>query len=283
MADLKETWVAREDGQARRSGRPCRVGVPAMLPAYALIEGLEGSGQVELAFDTPARVADQLGAGEVEAALLSSIELQRFGDELTVIPAGCIAAAGPTLLVRVFSRVPAEEVSILWADVACATCAALFEVLWSVNYAAHPCMLPFDPTRAWTPDDAEAVLLVGNKVVADPPIGFDWQWDLGAMWFEMTGLPFVFAVWASTEPTCCAELFGPLEAARRRGCQLLPQIAARRSEQLGWPEDLAVRCLAEQTQFELTAAGREGLEDFFDYAVECDIIETLRPLRYFQA
>ena len=49
--------------------------------------------------------------------------------------------------------------------------------------------------RSALADGAEAVLLIGDKVVTDPAIGYDYQIDLGAMWYEMTGLPFVFAAW----------------------------------------------------------------------------------------
>jgi chorismate dehydratase len=40
-------------------------------------------------------------------------------------------------------------------------------------------------------------LLIGDKVVCEEPAGFEHQLDLGAAWKEMTGLPFVFAVWVA--------------------------------------------------------------------------------------
>ena len=40
-----------------------------------------------------------------------------------------------------------------------------------------------------------AMLLIGDKVVTREPRGMGFQLDLGAAWKELTGLPFVFAVW----------------------------------------------------------------------------------------
>jgi chorismate dehydratase len=46
----------------------------------------------------------------------------------------------------------------------------------------------------------EAVLLIGDKVVDPTRAGYAYEVDLGGAWRQMTGLPFVFAVWASPEP-----------------------------------------------------------------------------------
>ena len=41
------------------------------------------------------------------------------------------------------------------------------------------------------------VLLIGDKVVHNDLADFDIEIDLGGAWKSLTGLPFVFAVWAA--------------------------------------------------------------------------------------
>ncbi len=83
----------------RRSGPPRvhRLAVVPYLNAPPLIWGLDDSGQVDLLRAVPSELRGKLAGGQVQAALLPSIDLQRFEQSLTVIPAGCIASAGMTL------------------------------------------------------------------------------------------------------------------------------------------------------------------------------------------
>ena len=73
----------------------------------------------------------------------------------------------------------------------------LVQVLWAGLYHRRLSVIPFDASRDRPPADAQAVLLIGDKVVTQPPMGFDWQFDPAAMWYEMAGLPFVFGVWCT--------------------------------------------------------------------------------------
>jgi len=260
--------------------QPWRVGAPPFLCARPLTEGLERRHDVALSSDAPRGLAESLEAGRLDAALVSSIDLQRGGRDWAVLPAGCVAAAGPTVLARIFSRVPPAEVQVMWVDRACPTAAALGEIVLAVGHDCRPCIVPFDPAEPWEVEDVQAVLLVGDRVVLDPPIGFDWQWDPAAMWFEITGLPLVFSVWAAAEAAGAEALQGVLAAARARGCGHLPEIAARAAEEFGWPADLALRCLTRELHFDLTDDHREGLDEFFGYAADCGLLDTVRPLHY---
>ena len=46
------------------------------------------------------------------------------------------------------------------------------------------------------PDDADAVLVIGDAALTQPwDDSFDLRMDLGELWYQKTGMPFVFAVW----------------------------------------------------------------------------------------
>ena len=60
--------------------------------------------------------------------------------------------------------------------------------------SAEVVSLPLD--REAEDVDADAVLLIGDRAMRACLPGFAYAFDLGQEWFDWTGLPFVYAVWA---------------------------------------------------------------------------------------
>ncbi len=253
------------------------------VDALPLVEGLEERGGVELFSDAPSRLGRLLADDRADVALLSSIELQRIPAPLTVIPAGCVSSRGATFTVRVFSQVPADRIEVLWTDMDADSSVVLARLLWAENYDRALHVIPFEPDYHELPEDAEAVLLVGDKVVANPPpLGYERQFDLGAMWFEMTGLPFVFAVWTAGAGADLDRAYRLLSNARRSGMEHLERIAREYAPVHGWPDDLALRYLTRHLEFEFTEEHREGMEEFFERAEDFRLIDHVRPVRYYR-
>ena len=159
------------------------------------------------------------------------------------------------------------------------TVSALVRILWAAAYGRSLRIVPFSPGRFAPPDDAEAAVVVGDRVVADPPLGYDYQIDLGAMWQRITGLPFVLAVWGATDLAHMGTLNKLLSESRRQGVARLAEIAEQHASAYGWPEDLARRELTENLQYELTSDQVEGLVEFFHMAETFGVIDTVVPLR----
>lgn len=255
----------------------------AALPYFnsrPLIAGLDDVPEIDLCKAAPCDTREMLASGQIDAAILPTIDLQRSSSPLTVLPAGCIASAGTVLTVRIFSQVRPVRIHTLWVDNESHTSVALAQVLWYQLFKRRLHVIPFSPDRWDIAEDAQAVLMIGDKVVTSPPIGYDFQFDLGRMWFEMTGLPFVFAVWAAGQHTDHDELFQVLSAARRDGQDNLDEIARRCAPLHGWPEDLAHRYYNSNLQFDFTDAHREGMEEFFELASEIGIIPANRRIHY---
>ncbi|HDZ20164.1 MAG TPA: hypothetical protein ENH80_00640 [Phycisphaerae bacterium] len=279
MAANEEIRAGRsEDGRPPENHRH-RLAVLPYLAARPLIEGLDASAEVELIRSSSADMPRWLASDTAELAMLSPVDLQRFARPLVILPAGCIASDGPTMLVRLFSRVPPEDIQAVWTDPASHSTMGLAEVLWSMKYHRHLRTVPLATHLSDLPADAEAILLTGDCVVADPPLGFDYQIDLGAMWQRLTGLPFVFAVWAATELAHAELLNELLLDARELGRKRLGEIAQRYGPAYGWPVDLARRELTQHLSYELTDEHLEGLQEFFDLAKTAGVIDSARPIQ----
>ena len=254
-----------------------RVASVSFLNARPLIHGLENDPQVRLMLDVPSRLLDMLRDGRAHVALLPVIDYQRL-DGLTMLPAGGIGSDGPTLTVRIFSRVPIDQIRALACDPDSHTSVALARIILSRRHNLRPEFC--DLTRA-TDDPRQARLLIGDKVVCDEPVGFPHQLDLGADWKALTGLPFVFATWMARPNVELASLHDLLLRAKQQGLADIDAIVARYGVARGWPADVANRYLRRHLQFDVGPQEIEAIRSFHRLAHDVGIIDEPRALKVF--
>jgi len=215
---------------------------------------------MEVRFDVPARLPALLDDGCVDAALTPVIDLLDPGRSWKIVSDACIGCDGETMTVRVFSRIPPDRVRRLWVDPASHTSVALARLIW---HECHDCRLDIEPlTDTNDVDGCQAVLLIGDKVITAAPYGFTYQMDLGAAWKTVTGLPFVFAVWAAQTSTPTESLAVRLAAARDRGVAGAVAIAHEHGPRHGWPVAVAQTYLTRNLSFTLSPRHRAGIERF---------------------
>ena len=106
------------------------------------------------------------------------------------------------------------------------------------------------------------VLLIGNPAL-DLTLGAHEHeiWDLGAAWYEMTQLPFVYAVWALRRGVENSSLRRQLREARDFGLDTLDTIIRSRSE---YDYDFRKDYLGWHIHFHLGSDEKRGLAKFME-------------------
>lgn len=196
---------------ARIGGVPYGVGAP-------LLCGLAAEPEVTLVQAPPTELIEQLRRGQLDAALVSSIEAVRRPGYRIVARIG-IAARGPVRSVRAFRR---RDVVIrsVGLDRSSAASATMLRILLDRPLRAErtpDCTFTeIEPTRTPALLPQDLVLLIGDHGLHAEAGGRE-VWDLGELWHGWTGLPFVFALWLLA-PSADAERIVPLLlASRERG------------------------------------------------------------------
>src|SRR6188768_2338628 len=93
-----------------------RIGAVNYLNSKPLIEGLaELAPEAELVLDYPSRLARDLSAGRLDVALVPSIACL-LEPHYEVVSDACVAARGPVLSVKLYSRVPPQSIRRLALD-----------------------------------------------------------------------------------------------------------------------------------------------------------------------
>jgi chorismate dehydratase len=195
----------------RIGGVPYGVGAP-------LLAGLCSDPAVALVQAPPTELIAQLRAGELDAALVSSVEAVR-APGYSVAPGLGIACKHEIRSVRAFRRAGAV-VGRVGLDAGSATSVALLRLLLQGPQAAAAApQVQFEtitPTRSPALLPHDLVLLIGdNGLHADA--GDREVWDLGRHWRTWTGLPFVFAVWLLRPGADAPRILPALRTARERG------------------------------------------------------------------
>jgi len=236
--------------------------------------------------EAPSRCAEMLRAGECEIALIPVIELQRIPG-LRIVPEIAVASKKRVRSVLIASRRPIEEVRRLTLDPASRTSQTLVKILFLRRYGFLPeCAeraigSSAEPRNLF--DDADAALVIG-----DPAMRLEASarrldlkiYDLAEEWRAMTGLPFVFAVWAAREDVCgvapglpnLPNLVDDLIAAKREGIDHIGLIATQYASELELPRSELLDYLSQNVNYDLDDENLLGMGAYFDLAYECGLI-----------
>ncbi len=243
-----------------------RIGAVSYLNTKPLVYGLARSApDAEVIFDLPSRLADGLSNGELDVALIPSIEF--FQDPTyTIVSNACIGCRGPVLSVKLLSRVPISQIKRLALDEGSRTSVALVRILLEQRYGLRPELQPFSIGSQVEDCDADAILLIGDRAIHPPIDTFVEEWDLGDQWCRWSELPFVFAMWVSRGDTDTTNIDIALREARDRGVANLETIAQSEAAPVGLTPDECLCYLRDNLYFYLGPREQRGLRLFHQHA-----------------
>jgi chorismate dehydratase len=261
--------------------QPIRVGAVNYLNTKPLICDLEQlAPQAELVLDVPSRLAELLADGRLDVALIPVLSYFQAGC-YSVLPNIAIASRGPVLSVTLFSRAPWPAIRRVALDAGSRTSAALTRILLAKRYgvSAETVSLPLDCAAEEV--DADAVLLIGDRAMRACLPGFQYAFDLGQEWFDWTGLPFVYAVWAVREGIDLCGVDEALRQAKKRGLDRIGAIAYAEAPRLGLDAGFCRRYLSNILHFDLGAREQAGLRRYYALACELGLAPRGVSLEYY--
>lgn len=260
--------------------RRLRVGAVEYLNTKPLVEGLSDfAPSIDLVFDLPSGLADQLARGELDVGLIPVVEYFRAGN-YSMIPSIGIVSRGPVLSVTLFSRVPWPEITSVGLDEGSRTSAALVKILLAERTGQLPQVttLPMAiDLESLTHFPADAVLLIGDRAMRACLPGYPFAYDLGEEWTNETELPFVYAVWAIRSGVELGETETAFVKAKELGMARAGQIAAREAPRLGLDPGYCRRYLTNIIRYDIGPRERAGLERFHQLAVEIGAVPKELP------
>jgi len=258
-----------------------------VLPVYYPLEAGMTANPFIIVPGVPSELNELCARGSLDISPVSSIEYARRADLYYIVPDLSISSEGEVKSVLLLSRMPIEQLSgkVVLVSSKSHTSIALLKILCRLRYGVDVRLETGDCsgflTGTKTPD---ACLAIGDEALRLGRNGlFPHMLDLGAAWFEWTGLPFVFAVWVIRKQTVsekneqAASAIGALLSSKRWGLANIGKICEQAAGigLLEIPElEEYYRCL----RYDLNERERRGLELFYSCLFQAGELEGVPRL-----
>lgn len=264
-----------------------RIDYANCTPVFRLLDERTHAAKIEIVHGVPAELNRRLRAGEIDICPCSSIEYARHAEQYRIVSGHCIGSDGPVRSVVLFSAVPVEKLAgrTVLVTSESDTSMALLSILLAKRFNLDGVSLqrasgPWQRSLA----DAQALLLIGDAALQAAQSSYGgYRYDLGELWRDWTGLPFVFALWLVHRQVLeqrageLKDLVMQLDAVR----DAMPGAYARLAETSKEAEWMGAAALADYWRvisYRLDERHLLGLERFFGLAAELGLApDNLQP------
>jgi len=152
---------------------------------------------IELNLEIPARCAQHLIDGTADLGLIPVAAIP-FIPNAQIVSNYCIGCEGEVNTVCIYSKVPIHSVETLQLDYQSRTSVALTKYLLKEYWKVKPHLLEAAPGYEKNIEGTTAALIIGDRTIGLND-QYPYVYDLGEIWRQHTGLPFVFAAWVSNK------------------------------------------------------------------------------------
>ncbi|MDP9149593.1 MAG: dehypoxanthine futalosine cyclase [Myxococcota bacterium] len=252
-----------------------RTAAVGYLNARPLWEGLDrepASQRLALECASPSEVARRVGEDEADFALMPVAAAAAIGD-LRMVRGCAIGSRGAVRSILLVSERPLEELDEVMIDLSSRTSVVLARlVLRARRRGREPRYL-----GALAQEAIDGVSGArGAMVIGDPALAIEGRFrhslDLGLAWWEMTGLPFVFAAWCGRPGSMRPEDERLLEQAKVAGLARRDALAAAHAEQTGLSAATLRAYLHDAVRYDFGDEERRGLQRFYDEAAHAGLL-----------
>jgi chorismate dehydratase len=289
--------------------RKLRISIVEYLNTAPLVWGFTDgplAGKYELSFTVPSQCAEALRRGDVDVAIIPSIEYQRI-ENIVVLPDMAVGAKDEVRSILVVAKKPIELAKRIALDTSSRASQALVKILAEGLWGIKPEFVDAPPDASEMLQSADAALIIGDpalriamkmealaaKVASgedcckgdpeDMPVpGFEttFVYDVAYQWREMTGKPCVLAIWAGRPEVMTPEVVADFEASKRFGVSHLRDICEAAAIKLDMPPRELERYLSENIHFGLEPEYLEGLGLYYEKAAALGLIPRNKPLQF---
>jgi chorismate dehydratase len=289
--------------------RKLRISIVEYLNTAPLVWGFTDgplAGKYDLSFTVPSQCAEALRRGDVDLAIIPSIEYQRI-DNLFVMPGISVAAKDEVRSLLVVAKKPIELAKRIALDSSSRATQALVKILAADLWKIRPEFVEAPPDASEMLKNADAALIIGDpalriamkmealaaKVASgedcckgdpeDMPVpGFEttFVYDVAYQWRELTGKPCVLAIWAGRPEAMTRGVIADFHASKEYGVARIREICEAASIKLDMPPRELERYLIENIHFGLEEEYLDGLRLYYEKARSIGDIPRNNPLHF---
>lgn len=272
---------------------PVKMGKISYINAMPVYYGLDRQllpPWLEMVPDVPAALNLQLKQGKIQISPISAAYYAMNHRDLLLLPDLSISCFGKVLSVILASDYPLSRLdgkTVVFSKESASAAAFMKMIFQKKGISPH---YQVGDVRQYiaSGDKADAVLIIGDHAL-NLPWGQNYEHvtDLGQLWYEMTQMPFVFAVWAVRRafavryPEKVSEIWRLLIASREQGLANQAWVVEESSKRIGISRELARQyfdlLLCDMDDVKIKAMGM-----FFDSLYDQGVLKEKAGIEFFE-
>lgn len=239
--------------------------------------------------DVPSALNHQIITGQIEISPISAAFYAMNHEKLLLLPDLSISCHGNVLSVLCASNYALDDLdqkTVMFSQES-ASAASFLKMIFSQRQVYPDFKVGPVGDINLIPSGVDAVMVIGDTALTQP-----WQeryvhcFDLGGIWYEMTGLPFVFAVWVVREafakryPEQVGQVLDLLHASKKQGYAHIEDVIFAGTQKLKLSHSLIKRYY-DLLICDLDPLKIKAMKIFFESLYEQDILDTPAKVRFF--
>lgn len=257
-----------------------RIGATSYISSRPLVYGLtcHPDPDVELVYDYPEQLAARLERGDLDAALVPSIEYLRGAGKHRLDGPALVATGRTDSLVLLSPKDPVD-IQRIAVDERNRTPIAALRILLDKLYAILPDICVHKATPHEWREHFDAVLLTGDVGLEHRCAGADSQdtcLDLGELWDTVFSVPLVVSVWAFNDPHLARRLSSLLTSSRDHALENISMLSSGLVKTSSFDSELLHRYFTSGWAYDLHGEGEHGLKVLEEQALIYQLIHRPR-------
>ena len=266
------------------SERKKKLGAVSFLNTKPLIYGIEKNlfpHNFKLIKAIPSSLAVELNAGKLDVALIPSIAYAKNSPSLRIVPECGIIAHGAVNSIRLYFNKNLKSIRSVAVDISSMTSVVLTKIILAERFEVKPGFIAAMPDVEKMLASADAALVIGDSALfKTESVGRNYL-DLAEEWNDMTGLPFVFAVWAGRQGAIDLDDTQAVISSKNLGLDNIDAVCREAAAEYDADFNLVKSYLTDNIQFNLGDEEIAGMRQYFELAYYHGALEYLPSLNFY--
>jgi len=239
--------------------------------------------------DVPSALNHKIITDQIEISPISAAFYAMNHETLLLLPDLSISCHGNVLSVLCASNYELDDLdqkTVMFSQES-ASAASFLKMIFSLRQVYPDFKVGPVGNIDLIPSGVDAVMVIGDNALTQP-----WQeqyvhcFDLGGIWYEMTGLPFVFAVWVVREafakkyPEQVGQVLDLLHTSKKQGYAHIDDVILAGTQKLKLSHSLIKRYY-DLLICDLDPLKIKAMKIFFESLYEQNILDTPAKVRFF--
>ncbi len=281
--------MSEEDSAKHVTARLGMVNYINTAPIYELWKKTVSDVSITVIEEPPSVLNRMLATNSIDLGFVSSFEYCVRPHKYRILQDLSISSTGPVGSVFLFSHYPLKDLNnqLVLLSNQSETSVCLVKIILEEFYSVQPQYLSGE-VRGEMSSSCQAVLAIGDdalRLVANG--GYAYQFDLGEIWHNHTGLPFVFSICAiqeqfcSEHPSCARKIQTLLVNCRDQGKSEIDAICRLAAPRIPMGYEQCYTYL-QALEYDLGEKKCEALEKFIGYLItRKEASPEALPLKFF--